>query len=213
MDNPIYQYCEEHTATPNDALNSIIRSIALHTANPNMASSPYQGQLLQMLAQLSTPDIAVEIGSYAGYGAVCIARGLSPNGTLHVIEVEEEYEELILQHARMASVEEKIQVHIGTALDLIPTMPDNIGLAFVDADKLNYEAYYDLLLPKMKSGGLLLFDNMLWYGRVLETPESQLRADRSTRVIQQLNNRITQDPRVDNILLPLRDGLMICRIK
>lgn len=213
MDNPLYQYCEEHTSAPDDALNSIFRSIALHTANPNMASSPYQGQLLQLLAQLSSPDIAVEIGSYAGYGAVCIARGLSPSGTLHVIEVEEEYEELILQHARMASVEEKIQIHIGAALDLIPTMPDGIGLAFVDADKLNYEAYYDLLLPKMKSGGLLLFDNMLWYGRVLEEPESQLRTDRSTRVIQQLNNRITQDPRVSNILLPLRDGLMICRVK
>lgn len=213
MDDQLYHYCEEHTEAPDEALNSIFRSIALHTANPNMASSPYQGQLLQLLSQLAAPQIAVEIGSYAGYGAVCIARGLPEGATLHVIEVEEEYEELILQHARMASVAEKIRIHIGAAIDLIPQMPDGIGLAFVDADKLNYEAYYDLLLPKMKPGGLLLFDNMLWYGRVLDEPESQLRTDRSTRVIQQLNSRITHDPRVDNILLPLRDGLMICRVK
>lgn len=213
MDEQLYQYCEEHTSAPDDALRSIHRSIALHTANPNMASSPYQGQMLQLLTQLAAPEIAVEIGSYAGYGAVCIARGLPKNGTLHVIEVEEEYEDLILHHARMASVEDKINIHIGTAIELIPQMPDGIGLAFVDADKLNYETYYDLLLPKMRAGGLLLFDNMLWYGRVLDTAESQLRTDRSTRVIQQLNSRITHDPRVDNILLPLRDGLMICRVK
>lgn len=213
MDEQLYQYCEEHTSAPDDALRSIHRSIALHTANPNMASSPYQGQMLQLLTQLAAPEIAVEIGSYAGYGAVCIARGLPKNGTLHVIEVEEEYEDLILHHARMASVEDKINIHIGTAIELIPQMPDGIGLAFVDADKLNYETYYDLLLPKMRAGGLLLFDNMLWYGRVLDTAESQLRTDRSTRVIQQLNSHITHDPRVDNILLPLRDGLMICRVK
>lgn len=213
MDEQLYQYCEEHTSAPDDALRSIHRSIALHTANPNMASSPYQGQMLQLLTQLAAPEIAVEIGSYAGYGAVCIARGLPKNGTLHVIEVEEEYEDLILHHARMASVEDKINIHIGTAIELISQMPDGIGLAFVDADKLNYETYYDLLLPKMRAGGLLLFDNMLWYGRVLDTAESQLRTDRSTRVIQQLNSHITHDPRVDNILLPLRDGLMICRVK
>lgn len=213
MDDQLYRYCEEHTSAPDEALNSIYRSIALHTANPNMASSPYQGQFLQLLAQITAPAIAVEVGSYAGYGAVCIARGLPPEGRLHIIEVEEEYEPLIRRHAEMASVSEKIAVHIGPATELIPSMPNGIGLAFVDADKLNYERYYDLLLPKMKHGGLLIFDNMLWYGRVLNESSSGLRCDRSTMVLQHLSKRITEDPKVDNILLPLRDGLMLCRVK
>lgn len=265
----IDEYCAQHTSAPDSKLNDIYRSIALHTVNPNMSSSPYQGTLLQMLTQLASPTIAVEIGSYAGYGAVSIARGLPQGGLLHVIEANEEYEEMILHHAQMAEVSDRIQLHIGQALDLIPTLPDGIGLAFVDADKINYENYYNLLLPKMRPGALLIFDNMLWYGRVITSPEtqlptntqpntptntplpsnnthpspqtltntpqpsnnthpspqtqpntqpntptdqSQLRCDRSTRIIQHLNQLITSDPRVQNILLPLRDGLMLCLV-
>ncbi len=211
--NTIDDYCAQHTSAPDKALYDIYRSIALHTANPNMSSTPYQGVLLQMLTQLASPTLAVELGSYAGYGAVCIARGLPSGGTLHVIEANEECEQMIRHHAQMAGVDDRIQLHIGQALDLLPTLPDGIGLAFVDADKVNYENYYHLLLPKMRPGGLLIFDNMLWYGRVMEAPETQLRCDRSTRIIQQLNATITADPRVENILLPLRDGLMLCRVK
>ncbi len=211
--NTTDDYCEHHTSAPDKALQDIYRSIALHTVNPNMSSSPYQGVLLQMLTQLVSPTLAVEVGSYAGYGAVSIARGLPPAGKLHVIEANEEYEQMIRRHSQMAGVEERIQLHIGQALDLLPTLPDGIGLAFIDADKTNYENYYRLLLPKMRPGGLLILDNMLWYGRVMEAPDTQLRCDRSTRIIQQLNDTITADPRVENILLPLRDGLMLCRVR
>lgn len=209
----IEDYCDRHTSQPDLALRDIYRSIALHTANPHMASTPYQGQLLQMLTQMCTPNIAVEIGSYAGYGAVCIARGLPADGLLHVIEIDEEYEDIILHHAKIAGVSDKIRLLIGDAQDLISTLPDDIGLAFIDADKINYVSYYQMLLPKMKHGGIMIFDNMLWYGRVTETCDSQLRCDCSTREIQRLNDIITADENVDNILLPIRDGLMICRVK
>lgn len=211
--DPLNQYCENHSSQPDAALNDIYRSIALHTANPNMASTPYQGLLLQLLSQMVQPQLAVEIGSFAGYGAVCIARGVAQGGTLHVVEVDEEYEEIILSNAQRAGVADKINLHIGAALNVIPSLPNNIDFAFVDADKENYENYYHLLLPKMRSGGLIIFDNMLWYGRVLETPETTLRCDRSTRILQHLNQLITQDPRVTNILLPIRDGLMIVRVE
>lgn len=211
--DPLNQYCEEHSSQPDAALNDIYRSIALHTANPNMASTPYQGLLLQMLSQMVQPQVAVEIGSFAGYGAVCIARGVAQGGTLHVVEVDEEYEEIILTNAQRGGVADKINLHIGAALNVIPSLPNNIDFAFVDADKENYENYYHLLLPKMRRGGLIIFDNMLWYGRVLETPETTLRCDRSTRILQHLNQLITQDPRVTNILLPIRDGLMIVRVE
>ena len=214
------EYCALHTSSPDEALTTVYRSIMLHTANPYMASSPYQGTLLQMLAEIVQPKTAVEIGSHAGYGAMCIARGMSGCGTLHIVEANEEYQPLILQHARTASLEQNIRLHIGQAADIIPTLPDNIGLAYIDADKENYSLYYSLLLPKMKSGGILLFDNMLWYGQVLEldsTPHvndaSRLRSHRDARAIHALNQLITEDPRVDNILLPIRDGLMLCRVK
>lgn len=208
----IEKYCAEHTSPPDEALNAIYRSIALHTVNPNMSSTPYQGVLLQLFAQIAEPTIAVEIGSYAGYGAVCIARGMPAGGQLHVVEANEEYEEIIRQHFQMAGVESHLHLHIGQALDILPTLPDGIGLAFVDADKTQYDKYYQLLMPKMRPGGLIILDNMLWYGRVTAEAETQLRCDRATRTIQQLNRYITADHRVDNILLPIRDGLMICRV-
>ncbi len=212
LTNTIEDYCAEHTSVPGRPLNDIYRSVALHTANPGMSTSPYQGVLLEMLTRLVSPTVAVEVGCYAGYGAACIARGLPEGGVLHTIEANEEYEEMIMRHASMAQVRERIKLHIGQALKILPTLPDGIGLAYVDADKTNYANYYDLILPKMRPGGLLLLDNMLWYGRVVEEPKGQLRCDRSTRVIRELGAAITADPRVENILLPLCDGLMVCRV-
>lgn len=216
---PTEDYCRRNTSLPDDSLYPIERSIALHTAMPHMASSPYQGALLQMLVSLTHPTIAVEVGTHAGYGAACIAKGMGSHGTLHLIEANDEFENLILRHADLASIRDRINLHIGLAADIIPTLPDGIEFVFIDADKENYDLYYSLLLPKMKPGSLLLLDNMLWYGRVVEydndpTHEGrQLRCERETRALHQLNHRITLDPRVDNILLPIRDGLMLCRLR
>lgn len=212
-------YCSRNTTPPDDTLYAVYRSVMLHTANPHMASTPYQGTLLQMLAAIVQPEIAVEIGSHAGYGALCLARGMAGCGTLHLVEANEEYEPLIQQHVQASGLGQHLRLHIGQAADIIPTLPDGIALAYIDADKENYDRYYTLLLPKMKTGGIMLFDNMLWYGQVPaldndpDTAATQLRRDRDTRAIHALIQRITADPHVDNILLPIRDGLMLCRVK
>lgn len=216
---PYDDYCAQHTTPPDEALYAVYRSVMLHTATPHMASTPYQGTLLQMLAAIIQPEVAVEIGTQAGFGAMCLARGMNGRGTLHLVEANEEYEPIIRRHAKATGLDQRLQLHIGRAADVIPILPDGIALAYIDADKENYSLYYTLLLPKMRPGGILLFDNMLWYGQVptLDTNPSafgtQLRRDRDIHAIHDLNQRITDDPRIDNILLPLRDGLMLCRVK
>ena len=217
--NPTEDYCVAHTTPLDDQLNAVYRSVQLHTANPHMASSPYQGIFLQMLASSLRPDIALEIGTHVGFGTSCIARGLDQNATLHTIEANEEYEPLIREHTKTAGIQANIQIHIGNAEKIIPSLPDGIGLAYIDADKENYPLYYNLILPKMKEGGIILLDNMLWYGRVVDlecnpdTAENQLRCNREARIIHKLNQDITADERVDNILLPFRDGIMMCRVR
>ena len=216
---PYDDYCSQHTTPPDEALYAVYRSVMLHTATPHMASTPYQGTLLQMLAAIIQPEVAVEIGTQAGFGAMCLARGMNGRGTLHLVEANEEYEPLIRRHAKANGLDQRLQLHIGRAADIIPILPDGIALAYIDADKENYSLYYTLLLPKMRPGGILLFDNMLWYGQVptLDTNPSafgtQLRRDRDIHAIHDLNQHITDDPRIDNILLPLHDGLMLCRVK
>lgn len=209
--NPIVEeYAEEHTTEEDSVLYEINRSIHLHTSNPRMSSGPYQGRLLQMLSEMMHPKLAVEVGVFAGYASICIARGLADGGKLHAIEVEEEFEGMILNHLKHANVAEMVDLHIGRGLDVIPTLPDEIDLAYVDADKINYLHYYDALLPKMRRGGVMLIDNVLWSGKVLfEQPHG----DFETTVLKELNDKIERDERVENVLLPVRDGLMMVRIK
>lgn len=203
-------YAEEHTSQEDEVLYQINRSIHLHTANPRMSSGPYQGQLLQMLSQVQQPRVAVEIGVFAGYASICLARGLAPDGKLYAVEAEEEFEPMIRRHLAMAEVEDRVEVVVGQALEVIPTLPDEIDLAYLDADKINYLAYYEMIVPKMRHGGLLLIDNILWNGKVLY---EQPKGDRETAVLQALNDRVQQDCRVENLLLPIRDGLMLVRVK
>lgn len=203
-------YAEEHTSQEDEVLYQINRSIHLHTANPRMSSGPYQGQLLQMLSQMQQPRVAVEIGVFAGYASICLARGLAPDGKLYAVEAEEEFEPMIRRHLAMAEVEDRVEVVVGQALEVIPTLPDEIDLAYLDADKINYLAYYEMIVPKMRHGGLLLIDNILWNGKVLY---EQPKGDRETAVLQTLNDRVQQDCRVENLLLPIRDGLMLVRVK
>lgn len=207
IEKKVVEYCEDHSTQPDEELYNIYRSINLQTANPHQSSTPYQGLLLQMLAEMQKPRTAVEIGCFAGYSTICIARGLAAEGKLHAVEGEIEYRDRILGNAHKAGVEDQIVIHIGQALDVIPTLPDEIDFAFVDADKQNYINYYHQLLPKMSQGGLLIFDNTLWYGRVLN-PDDR---NREVQILRQLNDLIQADASVQNILLPVRDGLMICR--
>ena len=207
----LLDYLQSHS-TPNDpSLDAIERSIYLHTANPHQSSDAYQGRFLQMLSAMLQPKVVVELGVYAAFSTVCLARGLAEGGRVFAVEADEERESLIREHLSIAGVGEKVQLCMGKALEQLPSLPDAIDLAFVDADKEHYAEYYQLLLPKMRQGGIMLFDNMLWYGKVLDPANSQLRADREAQILAQLNDTIQQDPRVENILLPIRDGIMLCR--
>lgn len=207
--NPLVEeYSEQHTSVEDDVLYAINRSVHLNTSNPRMSSGPYQGRFLQIISQICRPKVAVEVGVFAGYASICIARGLAENGVLHAIEIDDEFEPLIQKHLEQAKVMDKVQLHIGDAKEVIPTLEDEIDLVYLDADKISYREYYEMLLPKMRRGGVMLVDNILWNGKVLfEQPVG----DKETKVLQQLNDFIQSDSRVENILLPIRDGLMMVR--
>ena len=205
------QYCEQHSMEPDALLKEVERSVYLHTANPHQSSDAYEGAFLQLVSAMLQPTVIVELGVYAAYSTICLARGMAPGGTLYAVEVDDEREPLIRKHLQMAQQVDKVHLCIGKALEVIPTLPDDIDLAFIDADKGSYPDYYELLLPKMRRGGVMLFDNMLWYGKVLEPAKTGLRADREAAVLAALNDTIQADDRVDNILLPIRDGIMLCR--
>lgn len=203
-------YSEEHTTPETPDLRNLDRWVHLHTSHPRMAAGHYQGRLLQMLTQLKAPHRAVEIGSFVGYSTVCIARGLAEGGVLHAIEVEEEYEEVILRSVTTAGVGEKVRLHIGAAKDVVPQIEGKFDLAFIDADKLSNRLYYDMLVPRMNPGGIIIVDNVLWSGKVF-SPE--VNRDKDTALLMQFNDYVQADSRVDNLLLPVRDGIMVCRVK
>ena len=202
----LFEYAEEHTTRPDVVLNNIYRNIWLNAATPHQSSTPYQGTLLRMLVSMIRPKKAVEIGTFHGYSTVNIAMSMTEGAILHTIEANEEYEVIIKNNAMMAGVEERVMVHIGDAKQVLPTLGCDIDFAFVDADKMSYNCYFDLLIEQLSDNGVLVFDNMLWYGNVLKD-----HADKESEVLKALNDRITSDSRVENILLPIRDGLMICR--
>ena len=163
-----------------------------------------------MVSEMLVPKVVVEIGVFAGYATICLARGLAEGGVLYAVEAEDEYEDFIRENLRLAAMEDRVNLCIGRALQVIPTLPDDIDLVYLDADKINYLQYYELLVPKIRKGGILMIDNVLWSGKVLY---DQPQGDRETAVLKSLNDKIQADPRVENVLLPIRDGLMMVRIK
>ncbi len=156
------------------------------------------------------PQLIVEIGTYTGYSALCLAEGLAENGRLITIDVNEELKGFAESFFQKAGMQDRIQMLIGHAADIIPTLPGSIDLAFIDADKKNYRLYYDLLLPKMRPGGFLLADNVLWSGKVVDASQAK---DPATRSIMEFNEYVSRDPRVEKVLLPIRDGIYLIRKK
>lgn len=204
----IDDYCDAHTTSHDDALNQVYRSIFLHTPLPHISSTPYQGRLLSMLVSLAKPQVAVELGVFGAYSTIAIARSLPEGAMLHAVEAEVEYEQMIRYHLHIGGVDNRVRLYFQPASEAIPSLPDNIDFAFVDADKLNYQNYFNALLPKMSRGGLLLFDNVLWYGKVADSDCH----DATSVHLRQLNEMVQNDPRVENLLLPVRDGIMLCRV-
>ncbi len=202
----IDNYCAQHTAPPSSVLYDLERETYLKTLAPQMLSGHLQGTLLQFLSEMIRPKLILEIGTFTGYSAICLAQGLREGGKLHTIDVNPEVQYLVDKYIRRAGLEDKITFHLGDALDIVPTLPDGFDLAFIDAGKQQYLDFYELILPKIRPGGYLLADNVLWDGKVIADVD-----DADTIAIRQFNQRIQDDNRVRNIMLPIRDGLSIMR--
>ena len=201
------EYLEQHTTPMDEVLADLYRDTFLHQMNPRMMSGPVQGRLLQFLCEMLKPKRVLEIGTYTGFASICIARGLPEGGRLVTIEADEEYEGVIRRYLSKARVENRVALMIGDAKTVIPTLPDTFDLVFIDADKVSYPLYYDLVVEKVRPGGFILADNVLWDGKVLNVQAKE----RDTQALQAFNDKVQNNPRVENVLLPIRDGLMMIR--
>lgn len=199
-------YLERMTSPELPVLQELYRTTHLRVNLPHMISGHYQGRLLTLLTQMIRPQRVLEVGTFTGYTAICFALGLPDGGEVHTIEKNEELEDLIREYLDKAGVAERVRLFIGDALEVIPTLTEVYDLVFIDATKIEYDDYYESLFDKVAAGGFILSDNVLWDGKVLREPH-----DKKTAAMHRFNQRIQDDPRVENLLLPIRDGIMIAR--
>ena len=206
----IEDYILQHTDSEPEYLTQLHRETWIRMLNPIMCSGHLQGRVLSMLCKMIQPVHALELGTFTGYSALCIAESLPENGELDTIESDDELEEFILRNFEKTPFEDKINLLIGNALEIIPTLDKTYDLVFIDADKREYEAYYEAVLPKIRQGGFILADNTLWSGKVVEKVHQN---DQQTLGILRFNELIATDNRVEKVILPLRDGLTLIRKK
>lgn len=211
IDEELQRYAEDHTSPESELLRKINRQTYLNVMKPRMLSGHLQGRLLSMFSHMMRPKQVLEVGTYTGYSAMCLAEGLQEDGTLYTIDINEELEDTVRGYIKEAGLSESVKYYIGNALEIIPTIDATFDLVFIDADKYNYATYYDLVIDRVRSGGYIIADNVLWSGKVLEKYRRKL--DEDTAALLDFNKKVQDDPRVENILLPVRDGLMIARKK
>ena len=209
-ENPLQAYAERHTSPESGILAQLNRETHLSQVHPQMLSGHLQGTLLRMISRMICPQRILEIGTFTGYSAINLAMGLDddPPGFLHTIEVNQEQEEMIRHYILESGMEKKIILHIGNALDIIPVLDETWDLVYLDADKPNYLNYYNMVFSRLRTGGFLLADNALWDGKVLK--ERKL-LDKETLGIVEFNEFVQNDPKVENMILPFRDGIMVIR--
>ena len=203
------RYLVEHSQREDDVLQELARHTYLKEVHPRMLSGHVLGSFLTMFSRIISPQRILEIGTYTGYSAICLARGLRPGGTLTTIEVNDELHATAQLFFQKAELHAQIELINGDALEVIPTLTESFDLVFIDANKDDYPDYYKLVIDKVASGGYILIDNVLWGGKVLDTPLE----DPTTRIIDQFNKLIAGDQRVENLLLPIRDGIMVIKKK
>lgn len=208
IDEKIEEYALKHTSNENDLLHKITRETNLEVLMPRMLSGHLQGRFLSLLSKLHQPQYILEIGTYTGYSALCLAEGLSAEGKLVTIDINEELETRVKGYFAESAFHSNIDFRIGEASSIIPQLEDGIDLVFIDADKEQYALYFDLIIDKLNPGGIIIADNVLWSGKVIEEVEED---DEPTKGLIEYNAKIQNDPRVENVLLPLRDGLLIAR--
>jgi predicted O-methyltransferase YrrM len=206
IDKEINSYAESHTAPETSLLKRINRDTYAYVMKPRMMSGHMQGRILSMISSMIGPSAILEIGTYTGYSAICLCEGLKPGGKLVTIERNEELEERLNGYFKEAGLEKSIDLRIGNALEVLPVLDGKFDLVFIDADKENYSNYFDLVIDKVPAGGYILADNVLWSGKVLD-----LSPDKDTKAVQAFNDKVHNDPRVENVLMPVRDGIMVMR--
>jgi predicted O-methyltransferase YrrM len=206
LDPKIEQYTLQHCEPESELLYELNRQTHLQIIQPRMLSGHLQGRILSSYSKALSPNNVLEIGTYTGYSALCMAEGLKKDGTIHTIDINEEVTSFTQSFLNKSKFNNQIKLHVGNALDLIPTLKLEWDLVFIDADKENYSNYFDLVIDRVRSGGWIIADNVLWSGKVLKPTDKN---DHETAALKAFNQKVHQDPRVTNLLLPVRDGMMI----
>ena len=206
--NKIYEYAAEHTSTAPSYLDELERSTHLNTLQPRMLSGAFQGRFLAMISKMIKPTYILEIGTFTGYSALCLAEGLIDNGELHTFEVNQELESIINNAIKNSPYPEKIKVHFRDAMEAVPTLQLVWDLVFIDASKKDYPNYLEMIMPFTKAGTMIIIDNVLWSGKVLNPSE-----DKDAQILDSLNKKIMSDERFEVVLLPIRDGISVIRVK
>ena len=209
LSEELTHYLENSCEPENELLKHINRETHLKVSMPRMLSGHYQGKLLSMISKLINPEGILEIGTFTGYATLCLAEGLRENGRIYTIDINLELEDMVRSNFKKSNLDSKIMYQIGDAKQIIPTLNETFDLVFIDADKKNNATYYDMIIDKVRSGGLILVDNVLWSGKVLDEGVS----DQKTSNISQFNERVSSDQRVEKLILPVRDGLFLIRKK
>ncbi|WP_306564706.1 O-methyltransferase [Flavobacterium lindanitolerans] len=202
-------YVEKHSENEPGLLAALHRETFQKIMQPRMLSGHFQGRVLSMISKLVNPENILEIGTYTGYATLCLAEGMKENGSIDTIDINEELLSIQKKYFDLSPWKNQITQHLGNALEIIPTLGKKFDLVFIDADKDNYLNYFDMIVPIMNKGGIILSDNVLWSGKVLETPNPK---DISTNVLLEYNKKLKDDPRIETVLLPIRDGLTVSRV-
>lgn len=206
----ITAYADAHTSPESELLHRLNRNTRAHIMAPRMLSGHVQGRFLSMISWMIRPRYVLEIGTYTGYSALCLAEGLADDGKLITIDQNEELEDFARSYWQQSPLNESIDFRIGNATDILPTLTQTFDLVFIDADKRNLSLYFDLIIDKLRPGGFILADNVLWSGKVVDPIKP---SDQDTLAVLAFNQKVHTDPRVENVLLPIRDGIMMLRKK
>lgn len=205
----IDEYVVDNSQKEPQILQELTKETWQRVLNPRMLSGAFQGRILSMISKIINPKDILEIGTYTGYSAICIAEGISNEATIDTIDKNEELEDIQNKYFKKSGFRDQIKQHIGNAIEIIPTLDKKFDLVFIDADKSNYCNYFNLVIGKMKKGGIILSDNVLWSGKVVEKLDKK---DTDTKALLEYNRLLNSDPRVETVLLPIRDGLSISRV-
>ena len=208
INEKIVEYSIKNSDPPSNLLNDLERETNLKILQPRMLSGNFQGRFLSFLSKISKPKSVIEIGTYTGYSALCIAEGLDPNGVIHTIDNNEELTYIQNKYFEKSNYRSNIKQYTDDAIEILPKLNITFDFAFIDADKINYINYFEIIIKKMKKGGLIVSDNVLWSGKVLEE-NSQ---DEETEMLKKFNSMLKKDKRITNLIVPLRDGLSISQV-